>query len=111
LQGLTQAQVTIYTLTEHRGKEGIWKKKLKDLSMLPEVEFNKAIKHLESKHLIKPFKSVQSKNKIFYILFDLTPSEQHSGDIWITSDMELDREFIGVISKYLLDVIVAKVQG
>ena len=78
--------------------------------MLPDIEFNKAMKGLESKQLIKSFKSMQSKNKIFYILFELTPSEHHVGDIWVNSDMELDREFIDVLSKTILDVVSAKVR-
>jgi DNA-directed RNA polymerase III subunit RPC6 len=94
---LSESQMILYRLVEGANREGIWKRQLKNDSKLSAPEFTKALKDLEKKQYIKSFKSIQSKNKVLYILFELLPAAEHVGDIWFTEDLELDKSFVDVM--------------
>ena len=63
--------------------------------------FDKILKRLQSMELIKSFKSVASKHKKMYILFELEPAPQIAGGTWHT-DQEYDEDLISVISNVVL---------
>lgn len=100
IKNLDAKQLVVYRLVEQEGSDGIWKKTLRERSCIARVDFEKIVKGLESKRIIKRFKSVTAKNKIFYILGTLDPDTQHTGGIFFTTSHDLDVEFIEIVSKY-----------
>lgn len=108
MKGLTPEQLVVYRLIEQVQREGIWAKHLRTKSSLPQPSFLKAIKVLESKKLIKAFKSVTAKNKRYYIQYNLEPASQHIGDIWYNADLDFDSEFVEVITRQCFQFIQHK---
>jgi len=73
LSALEKDEMLVYRLVEAAQREGIWAKTLKTKANLSRT-FPKVIKHLETKKLVKCFKSITSKYKKIYIIYDLGAS-------------------------------------
>ena len=59
-------------------------------------QVTKILKNLEGRQVIKAVKSVQSKNRKVFMLFDLEPHRDITGGAWWT-DQEFDAEFVAVL--------------
>lgn len=67
----------------------------------------KTLKILEQRNLIKTVRSVVSKSKKLYMVYDLEPAKEISGGAWYT-DQEFDHEFIEFVSKEIISHVRAK---
>jgi len=79
LSGLDETSRMVYQFIERAGNLGIWTKDIKTRSNIHQQTLNKIIKALESRKLVKPVKSVNSKTKNLYMLYNLTPAEEITG--------------------------------
>lgn len=59
---------------------------------------------MEQRQLVKAVKSISSKNKKVYVLYDTVPAREHTGGPWYT-DQEFDEEFVRSISTWVLKVV------
>lgn len=108
LKGLAPECVLVYRLIEGTQRDGAWSKSLKMQSKLQMAQLTKAIKVLETKQLIKSFKSVLAKNKRYYILFHLEPAVEHQGGVGYGPDLEFDRNFVDTLAEQCLEFIITK---
>ena len=79
LSGLDETSRMVYQFIERAGNLGIWTKDIKIRSNIHQQTLNKIIKTLEGRKLVKPVKSVNSKTKNLYMLYDLIPAEEITG--------------------------------
>ena len=68
----------------------------------------KTLKILEQRSLIKSIRSVVSKSKKLYVLFDVVPAKSVTGGPWY-SDQEFDHEFVSELSNFIVHAISSKV--
>eukprot|EP00976_Prorocentrum_cordatum_P114481 1195854-Prorocentrum_minimum.AAC.7 len=68
---------------------------------------SKVLKTLEMRKLIKAVKSVASKNRKVYMLYELEPSKELTGGAWYT-EQEFDAEFIQVLRDHCLKFVMHK---
>jgi DNA-directed RNA polymerase III subunit RPC6 len=102
----------IYQLIEQAGDRGIWTRDLKYKSNLQSTQITKILKALESRKLVKCVPLAQAKNKKIYMLFNLVPHPEVSGDTWINSAAgEIDGEFIMVLNQQAFKYIQQKVKN
>lgn len=57
--------------------------------------------------LIKSIRSVVSKSKKLYVLFDVEPAKEITGGPWY-SDQEFDHEFVAALGEYIYRVVEAQ---
>jgi len=107
-KGLSSEERLIYQLIESSSNKGIWTKDLKAKSNCQQAQIAKILKTLEGKKLVKCVKSIASKNKKVYMLYDLEPHVDVTGDVWFSESRELDVEFIAIVTKHCLGLIQAK---
>ena len=62
----------IYQVIEKAGNKGIWTRDIKTATSVNQNTLTKTLKSLEGRHLIKTAKSVTSKSKKLYMLFELS---------------------------------------
>jgi DNA-directed RNA polymerase III subunit RPC6 len=94
----------LFQLIERSGDRGMWARDLRFRSNLQHTEITKILKTLESRKLIKSVTSVAAKNRKVYLLFDVIPSVEVTGDVWY-SGSNLDRDFIEILSTTVLKVL------
>lgn len=114
----------VYQCIEAAGDQGIWIRDIKvqtslhavfDMTLLSlQSAINRAIEKMVKRKLIKSFKSIASKMKIMYILYDkgtflaqLLPLElpkDITGGPWYV-EQEFDLEFINVMSTFVQKVL------
>lgn len=104
LVGLTPEQMMIYQVIEKAGNMGIWTRDIKTGTSVNQNTLTKTLKSLEGRHLIKTAKSVKSKSKKLYMLYELTPAKEITGGPWYT-DQEFDYEFVKHLSTYVLSYV------
>eukprot|EP00752_Nemacystus_decipiens_P003041 g2819.t1 len=110
LTGLTPEQLMIYQVIEKAGNKGIWTRDIKTATSVNQNTLTKTLKSLEGRHLIKTAKSVTSKSKKLYMLYELTPAKEITGGPWYT-DQEFDYEFVKHLSSYVLSYVKEQVSG
>jgi len=66
----------------------------------------KTLKILEQRSLIKSIRSVVSKSKKLYVLFDVVPAKSVTGGPWY-SDQEFDHEFVSELSNFIVQMVHA----
>ena len=76
-------------------------------SSIPQQSLTKALKLLEQRMLIKSIRSVVSKSKKLYVLFDVEPAKEITGGPWY-SDQEFDHEFVAALGEYIYRVVEAQ---
>lgn len=86
---------------------GIWTRDIKVSSSIPQQSLTKALKLLEQRMLIKSIRSVVSKSKKLYVLFDVEPAKEITGGPWY-SDQEFDHEFVAALGEYIYRVVEAQ---
>jgi len=74
---------------------------------LPQQSLDKNIKLLEQRLLIKNVRSVGSKTKKLYMLYELAPAKEITGGPWYT-DQEFDHEFVEALRSFILQVVCAQ---
>jgi len=109
LKGCTQEDLLVYQLIKNADTVGIWTKDLRMKSNLSQIQMQKVLKTLEMRKLIKAVKSVASKNRKVYMLYELEPSKELTGGAWYT-EQEFDAEFIEVLRDHCLKFILHKVR-
>eukprot|EP00511_Aplanochytrium_stocchinoi_P007573 CAMPEP_0204846604 /NCGR_PEP_ID=MMETSP1347-20130617/2121_1 /ASSEMBLY_ACC=CAM_ASM_000690 /TAXON_ID=215587 /ORGANISM="Aplanochytrium stocchinoi, Strain GSBS06" /LENGTH=308 /DNA_ID=CAMNT_0051987245 /DNA_START=46 /DNA_END=969 /DNA_ORIENTATION=+ len=107
-EGLDQNHMMVLQEITQSGNKGIWLKIIRLKTRLAQYEISKILKNLEKRCLIKAVKSITSKNKKVYVLYDVIPAREHTGGPWYT-DQEFDEEFVGFVGKWIKNVI--KVNG
>lgn len=75
---------------------------------IQEQVLKKSLKILEQRNLIKIVRSVVSKTKKLYMLYNLEPAKEVSGGPWYT-DQEFDYEFLELLAKEIVSFV--SVQG
>jgi DNA-directed RNA polymerase III subunit RPC6 len=100
--GLDMSARMVYQAIEKSGNKGIWSKDIRTQTNIQQQALNKIFKVLESKRLIKPVKTVNSKK--VYMLFDLTPAKDITGGPWYT-ELEFDHEFIAEMRNFLMTCV------
>lgn len=68
-------QLMIYQVIEKAGNKGIWTRDIKTATSVNQNTLTKTLKSLEGRHLIKTAKSVTSKSKKLYMLYELSEWE------------------------------------
>lgn len=99
-KGLSQDDMHVLQEITASGNSGVWVRNIKFKTKLQQGTINKILRNLEGRKLIKAIKSIASKNKKVYMLFDLVPSPEHTGGAWYT-DQEFDEEFVMAIRNWV----------
>ena len=86
---------------------GIWTRDIKSATNIPQHQLAKTLKTLEQRNLIKSVRSVTSKSKKLYMLYDATPTKDITGGPWYT-DQEFDHEFIEELHSYIVQIVSSK---
>ncbi|ROT39493.1 hypothetical protein SODALDRAFT_308846 [Sodiomyces alkalinus F11] len=100
----TDEQRMVYGAIDDAGADGIWTKTIQGRLGINDAVMKTALKQLQSKNLIAPFKSVEHTNKKMYIKASLRPSERATGGPWFT-DQALDVAFIEDLQRVIFDYI------
>lgn len=92
LKELSELENLVRMRIEQYGTRGVWARDLRKTFNLSQVAFNKAIKALEQRNLVKSFKPVINKVKKMFITDDLEPAAELTGGPWFNNG-EFDRDF------------------
>ncbi|RLN88131.1 hypothetical protein BBJ28_00008101 [Nothophytophthora sp. Chile5] len=90
---------------ERAGNKGIWTRDIKAHTNIPQVchqIVTKTLRLLETRRLVKSVKSISSKNKKLFMLFDLVPSTEITGGPWY-NEQEFDHVFIDTLSTFVYE--------
>ncbi|XP_020082463.1 DNA-directed RNA polymerase III subunit RPC6 isoform X1 [Ananas comosus] len=103
-EGLSDAERMILEAIRSKENMGIWTFDLKKLTNLPRGVFDKALRLLQQKGLIKCVVSIHNKSRKMYVAREFEPAKEISGGTWY-SQGSLNQEFISdVRSKCLAQV-------
>lgn len=94
----------VYSLIDDSGGDGIWTQTLQKRLNMHDSVLKNAIKQLQAKGLIAPFKNVEHPNKKMYIKASIRPSDRATGGPWYT-DQDLDEAFIEDLQRVVFDFI------
>ncbi len=83
---------------------GIWTRDIKIATNIPQHSLTKTLKILEQRSLIKSVRSVVSKSKKLYMLYDMFPAKEITGGPWY-SDQEFDHEFVQELGNFIVQVV------
>ena len=83
---------------------GIWTRDIKVATNIPQHTLTKTLKILEQRSLVKSVRSVVSKSKKLYMLYDVMPAKEITGGPWY-SDQEFDHEFVGELGNFVVQVV------
>ena len=107
--GLDVSAKMVLQVIEKAQNNGIWTKDIRLQTNIQQQALNKIFKQLEQRRLIKPVKSVTSKTKKLYMLYELTPSKELTGGVWY-SGLEFDHEFIAELRTFVM-ICVKRING
>ena len=94
----------VYSLIDDSGGDGMWTQTIQKRLNMHDSVFKNAVKHLQTKGLIAPFKNVEHPNKKMYIKASIRPSERATGGPWYT-DQNLDEAFIEELQRVIFDFV------
>ncbi|KAH7363501.1 DNA-directed RNA polymerase III subunit RPC6 [Plectosphaerella cucumerina] len=103
-QCTTDEQRLVYGLIDEAGGDGIWTKTIMGRLGMNDAVMKTALKQLQTKGLIAPFKNVEHPNKKMYIKASMRPSERATGGPWFTDQM-LDEAFIEDLQRVVFDFV------
>ncbi|KAM4058645.1 RNA polymerase rpc34 subunit [Hirsutella rhossiliensis] len=103
-QCATDEQGMVYSLIDDSGGDGIWSQTLQKRLNMHDSVLKNALKQLQAKGLIAPFKNVEHPNKKMYIKASIRPSDRATGGPWYT-DQNLDEAFIEELQRVVFDFI------
>mmetsp|Transcript_12258 Transcript_12258/g.18570 ORF Transcript_12258/g.18570 Transcript_12258/m.18570 type:complete len:293 (+) Transcript_12258:48-926(+) len=104
LEGLGPEQMLVYQICEKAGNRGIWTRDIKIATNCPQHTLTKTLKILEQRNLIKSVRSVTSKSKKLYMLYDTVPAKDITGGPWYT-DQEFDHEFVDELARFIVQFV------
>ncbi|KAK8794151.1 hypothetical protein WA171_003276 [Blastocystis sp. BT1] len=107
---LGDAEMLVYQCIERTGNQGIWIREIKARTGLHSQAINRIIKKLVQRKLIKSFKSIASKMKIMYILYDMELPKDITGGPWY-SEQEFDVGFVDAVSQFVGKVLAEEPYG
>mmetsp|Transcript_2338 Transcript_2338/g.4489 ORF Transcript_2338/g.4489 Transcript_2338/m.4489 type:complete len:297 (-) Transcript_2338:123-1013(-) len=99
-KGLSQDHMLVLQEIRNRGNKGIFKKELKKATGLPQAQLTRVLKMIENRKLVKAVKTITSRNMNLYVLWDVTPSREHTGGPWY-SEQEFDVEFVSRMCAFI----------
>ena len=94
----------VYSLIDDSGGDGIWSQTLQKRLNMHDSVLKNALKQLQTKGLIAPFKNVEHPNKKMFIKASIRPSDRATGGPWYT-DQNLDEAFIDELQRVVFDFI------
>lgn len=94
----------VYSLIDDSGGDGIWSQTLQKRLNMHDSVLKNALKQLQTKGLIAPFKNVEHPNKKMYIKASIRPSDRATGGPWYT-DQNLDEAFIEELQRVVFDFV------
>ncbi|KAJ6442808.1 DNA-directed RNA polymerase III subunit RPC6 [Purpureocillium lavendulum] len=100
----TDEQVMVYSLIDDSGGDGIWSQTLQKRLNMHDSVLKNALKQLQAKGLIAPFKNVEHPNKKMFIKASIRPSDRATGGPWYT-DQNLDEAFIEELQRVVFDFV------
>ncbi|KAH7273484.1 RNA polymerase Rpc34 [Fusarium solani] len=100
----TDEQVMVYSLIDDSGGDGIWSQTLQKRLNMHDSVLKNALKQLQTKGLIAPFKNVEHPNKKMFIKASIRPSDRATGGPWYT-DQNLDEAFIEELQRFVFDYL------
>ncbi|POR31669.1 Putative DNA-directed RNA polymerase III subunit rpc6 [Tolypocladium paradoxum] len=103
-QCATDEQVMVYSLIDDSGGDGIWSQTLQKRLNMHDSVLKNALKQLQTKGLIAPFKNVEHPNKKMFIKASIRPSDRATGGPWYT-DQNLDEAFIEDLQRVVFDYV------
>lgn len=103
-QCANEEQAMVYSLIDESGGDGVWSQTLQRRLNMHDTVLKNALKQLQTKGLIAPFKNVEHPNKKMYIKASIQPSDRATGGPWYT-DQNLDEAFIDQLQKVVFDFI------
>lgn len=103
-EGLGPEQMLVFQAIEKSANRGIWTRDIKMITNIQQQILTKTLKTLEQRNLIKSVRSVASKSKKLYMLYELEPAKEVSGGPWYT-DQEFDHEFLEMLSREILQFV------
>jgi DNA-directed RNA polymerase III subunit RPC6 len=99
-----EEQSMVYSLIDEAGGDGIWSQTLQRRLNMHDSVLKNALKQLQLKNLIAPFKNVEHPNKKMYIKASIQPSDRATGGPWYT-DQNLDEAFIEELQMVVFDYV------
>lgn len=111
-QGLDVSAKMVLQVIEKAGNQGIWTRDVRMQTNIHDQKLKKIFKQLCDRCLIKPVRSVSNKKKLYYMLYDLTASNELTGGVWY-SGLDFDHEFIISLRTFVMHCVnrVHKGQG
>ncbi|UNI23323.1 34-kDa subunit of RNA polymerase III (C), variant 2 [Purpureocillium takamizusanense] len=94
----------VYSLIDDSGGDGIWSQTLQKRLNMHDSVLKNALKQLQAKGLIAPFKNVEHPNKKMFIKASIRPSDRATGGPWYT-DQNLDEAFIEELQRVVFDFV------
>lgn len=94
----------VYSLIDDSGGDGIWSQTLQKRLNMHDSVLKNALKQLQTKGLIAPFKNVEHPNKKMFIKASIRPSDRATGGPWYT-DQNLDEAFIEDLQHVVFDFL------
>ena len=82
LDELSTNELHVFQTIQDKGRDGIWKRDIKQRTGLVEKEVNKILNMLQKKKLVKMEKTVLRQNGKMFFLYDIEPSTDHTGGVW-----------------------------
>ena len=79
---------------------GIWTRDIKLSTNINQQILSKILRQLEQRSLLKTVRSVTSKSKKLYMVYEMTPAKELTGGPWYT-DQEFDREFVVALCDFI----------
>lgn len=101
---LSLEQKLVYQCIERSGNKGIWTREIKSATQMPQHALTKTLKLLETRQLVKTVKSVTSKSKKLYMLYDVVAAKEITGGPWYT-EQSFDTEFIRVLENVVINEV------
>ncbi|KAH7565063.1 hypothetical protein ACOSP7_020836 [Xanthoceras sorbifolium] len=111
---LSDHEHILYNLIRGKQDIGIWAGDMKREINLPNNIFNKSLKSLQAKNLIKEVVNIQNKGRKHYMAAEFEPSKEISGGAWYV-DGKLDVDFINIVRaqcvRHIVRLKVATLEG
>lgn len=76
-------------------------------SNVTQHNLTKILKILEQRSLIKSVRSVVSKSKKLYMIYDASPAKEITGGPWYSDQQEFDSEFVEALSNFVVQTVKA----
>ncbi|KAF5200720.1 Dna-directed rna polymerase iii subunit rpc6 [Thalictrum thalictroides] len=107
VHNLSEPERKLYDLIRSMEDKGMWTLDMKRQTLLPETQFKKHIKSLQTKNLIKEIVHINNKRKKYFMATDFEPSVELTGGAWYV-DGELDKPFINVLRELCKRIVYSQ---